>query len=148
MSKINKTTKLKQLKLEYPKVKAWVYEHDIWSPAPGHMPDGMWWDGIKKTRPAYYYLFQRIQSEVGIMQIFNEEEPRQSTIHYIREQLNDMGCLAPSVSSTEMYAKGLIVAPPTKASKKTDKVGYLEVFEPKRIQLKKALVNNKAFAKR
>ena len=117
MSKVNKATKLKQLKLEYPEVKAWVYEHDIWSPAPGYMPDGMWWDGVKKTRPAYYYLFQRIQSEVGIMQIFNKEKPRQSTIHYIREQLNDMGYLAPSVASTEMYANGLIVPAPTKASK-------------------------------
>ena len=148
MSKINKTTKLKELKLDYPQVKAWVYEHDIWSPAPGHMPDGYWWDGIKKTRPPFYYLFQRIQSEVGIMEIFNKEKPKHSTICYIREQLNDMRCLVPSISSTEMYAEGLIVAAPTKASKKTDKVGYLEVFEVKRKELVKALVNSKAFAKR
>ena len=147
MSKINKTTKLKQLKLEYPKVKAWVDEHDIWSP--NEMPDGYYWTGGKSgTRTSFYYLIQRIMSEVGIMELFNKEKQRYSTLCYIREELNNMGHIVPSIKSLNTYANDLVAPAPAKGSKKTGRIGGVQGFEPKRIQLNKALLNSKAFAKR
>jgi hypothetical protein len=146
MSKVNKATKLKELKLKHPEVKAWVYEHDIWSPT--RMPDNTWSDNTTSERTDYYYLVQRLASEVGVMQIFNKEKHRYSTICYIREQLNDMGRLVPSISSTTMYANDLVAPAPAKASKNSNKIGYAQIYNTEIKTLTRALVNNKAFAKR
>ncbi len=142
MSKVNKTTELKELKLEYPEVKAWVYEHDIWSPASGHMPAGKWsYPKVmkKEKRPDYYYLVQTIMSEVGTTEMNNNQKQKFSSLCYIRERLYEMGCIVPSIASLIIYANDLTHPAPKIGNKKTNKIGNVQIFEPKRIQLKKAL---------
>jgi len=134
-----------ELKLKHPEVKEWIKENGIWSPT--RMPDNTWSDNTTNERTDYYYLVQRLASEVGVMQIFNKEKHRHSTICYIREQLNDMGRLVPSISSTTMYANDLVAPAPAKASKSNNKIGYAQIYNVERKTLSRALVNNKAFAK-
>jgi hypothetical protein len=144
MSKVNKATKLKELKLEYPEVKAWVYEHDIWSP--NRMPDNTWSypkSSNKTKRPSYYYLVQRIMSEVGTSEMNNNQKQRLSSLCYIREELYEMGEIVPSIASLITYANDLTFPAPKIGNKKTGKIGNVQIFEPKRMQLKKAIAKRK-----
>ena len=139
MSKINKTTKLKQLKLKYPTVKAWVHENDIWSPASGHMPPNKWTyenDSKNDQRPDYYYLVLNIIAQVGAADAADGKTQKFSSICYLREQLDEMGCIVPCVASCKTYANDLVAPAPKSGNKKTGKIGYAQRFEVKREKLK------------